>query len=402
MEYTICLVGTLDTKGNEYAYLKHCIESLGGSTLVVDCGLFPPDGLFPDIGADDVAAACGTDRSALISAGDPGAAVVAMSRGAAAVVRELYDEGRINGVISMGGGQGTTVAAAACNALPAGFPKLILSTIALVDKTPFQGISDALVMDPIVDISGSNTLLHRALHNAAAAVCGMAAASYREPENSRPCIAVSMFGITTPCGERICARLSQAGFDPLVFHGTGTGGAALETLVRSGAVRGVIDMTLTEVGQYFLGGLSGTVPDRMCAAAEAGIPQVIAPGAVDAVNYMAPAGIPEKFRATRLFYMHNATVALMRTNAEENALIGKTIAERAGKSSAPVSILLPLRGVSAYDCEGEVFHDPSADAALFAAIEQNLCGGTALKKLDLHINDTEFADALVDELLTML
>lgn len=402
MEYTICLVGTLDTKGNEYAYLKGCVESLGGRVLVVDCGLFPPNGLSPDISADDVAAACGTKRESLTAAGDPGSAVVAMSRGAAAVVRKLYDEGQISGIISMGGGQGTTIAAAVCNALPAGFPKVILSTIALVDKTPFQGISDALVMDPVVDISGSNTLLHRALHNAAAAVCGMAANPYQEPGNSRPCIAVSMFGITTPCGERVCARLSEAGFDPLVFHGTGTGGAALEKLVRSGAVRGVIDMTLTEVVQYFLRGLSGTVPDRMCAAAEMGIPQVIAPGAVDAVNYMAPAGIPEEFRGTRLFYMHNATVALMRTNAEENAIIGRTIAERAGKSSAPVSILLPLRGVSAYDKQGEVFFSPEVDAALFAAIEQNLCGGAALKKLDCHINDTYFADALVDELLKML
>lgn len=402
MDYTICLVGTLDTKGSEYAYLKSCIEALGGRALVVDCGLFPPNGLVPDVGADAAAAACGTDREALINAGDPGGAVVVMSQGAAAIVRKLYDEGKINGVLSMGGGQGTTVAAAVCNALPAGFPKVILSTIALVDKTPFQGISDALVMDPIVDISGSNTLLHRALHNAASAICGMAANPYHEPADSRPCIAVSMFGITTPCGERVCARLSEAGFDPLVFHGTGTGGAALEKIIRSGAVRGVIDMTLTEVGQYFLGGLSGTVPDRMCAAAEMGIPQVIAPGAVDAVNYMAPAGIPEKFRDTRLFYMHNATVALMRTNAEENALIGKTIAERAGKSTAPVSILLPLRGVSAYDKQGEVFFSPEADAALFAAVEENLCGGAVLKKLDCHINDAVFADALVDELLKMI
>ena len=398
---TICAVGTMDTKGVEFACLKQEIEAMGCACLTVDCGLFAPVGLTADISADETAANAGLSREALVASGDPGAAVVAMSDAAAQTVLSLYCAGRIDGAISMGGGQGTTVAAKVMSVLPAGFPKVILSTIALVDKQPFQGISDTLVMDPIVDISGTNALLERALHNAAAAICGMAQQPFAAAADEKPCVAVSMFGITTPCGERVCARLREAGYEPLVFHATGVGGAALEKVVRSGSVAGVIDMTLTEVGQYDLGGLSGTVPDRMSAAAECGIPQVLAPGAVDSVNYMAAGGIPTAFQ-DRLFYMHNATVALMRTNAEENARIGAEIARRANRANAPVQVFLPLYGVSAYDRAGEVFCDPSADAALFAALESGLREDILCTRLECHINDPAFADALADAMLAML
>ncbi len=395
------IVGTMDTKGEEFAFVKERIEALGLDTLVVNAGIAGEPKLAPDIDAATVAEAAGTTLAALRDEGDRGASVTAMAEGAAVVVARLYADGQIHGVLSLGGSAGTTIGTSAMRALPVGAPKLMVSTLAAGDVGPYVGTRDIAMMYSVVDVAGVNRVSRLVFSNAANAIAGMVNAEAAAETEDLPLIAATMFGVTTPCVTRARERLEAAGYEVLVFHATGTGGRAMEDLVRGGFIKGVLDVTTTELADEVAGGELSAGPDRLEIASELGIPQIVCPGALDMVNFGPPEGIPDKF-SDRLFYRHNPTVTLMRTTAEENRQLGEIIGRKLSAAKGSVRFFWPTRGVSAIDAEGQPFHDEAADAAFIDALRANLSSSCELVELDAHINDDAFADAIADALLESL
>jgi uncharacterized protein (UPF0261 family) len=398
------LVGTFDTKGAEYAFVRSRILEGGHEVLAMDVGVLadaPPP--FPvDITADEVARAGGGSLADLRARGDRGSAVDAMQRGAQALVRQLHADKRFDAIIGLGGGGGTTMITAAMRELPVGVPKVMVSTMASGNTTPYVDVKDITMMYSVVDIAGINPISERILRNAAGAICGMLDAVGKATETTpRPLIAATMFGVTTPCVTAARERLEKAGYDVIVFHATGSGGRAMEGLIADGYFQAVLDVTTTEWCDEVVGGVLSAGPDRLSAAARAGIPQVVSVGALDMVNFGGIETVPSKF-AGRTFYKHNATVTLMRTTAEECREIGRRIAEKLNQATAPVTLVLPLRGVSMLDADGKPFHDPEADRALFESLRMHCGPRVTVRDVDAHINDPEFAVALVDELLSLV
>jgi len=398
---TVGIVGTLDTKGREYEYLRDRIRAAGADTLVIDCGTGGAPHFPPDVAAEEVARAGGGSLADVRARADRGESVTLMARGAAVLAAQLWDAGRVHGLVSLGGSAGTTIGTAAMRALPVGAPKLMVSTMASGDTRPYVDIKDVCMMYSVVDIAGLNTLSRRILGNAAAAIAGMVAAPAEAPSGDRPLIAATMFGVTTPCVTHAREVLEAAGCEVLVFHATGTGGRAMEELARGGFLAGVLDITTTELADELVGGVLSAGPERLEAAGAAGLPQVVCPGAVDMVNFGPSDSVPAQFRA-RLFYQHNATVTLMRTTVEENAELGRRTALKLNASRGAVTVLLPLRGVSAIDQAGQPFHDPTADAAYRDALKAELAPQVQIMELDTHLNDPLFAETAADALLEML
>ena len=397
MPRTILLIGTLDTKGPDCGYVRGLIEARGHRVLTMDVGVLSDPSTPAEAPAARVAEAGGRTLEELRGERDRGAALEVMRRGAAALASRLLAEGSVDGVIGLGGSGGTAIATEAMRGLPTGLPKLMVSTVASGDVAPYVGVKDVTMMYSVVDIAGLNRLSRRILANAAGAICGMVEQEVPR-EADRPMIAATMFGVTTPCVERVRERLEGAGFEVLVFHATGTGGRAMETLIADGYFVGVADVTTTEWCDELVGGVMPGGPHRLEAAGRAGIPQVVSCGALDMVNFWARETVPDGFQSRRL-YVHNANVTLMRTTPEESAELGRVIAGKLNQATGPTRLLLPLRGVSALDREGQPFHDPAADAALFEALRANVRPPVELVELDLHINDPEFADAVADALL---
>lgn len=400
----VALIGTLDTKGADFAFLAGRLRAAGTDVIVIDAGTGEPDGLVPDIDGDTVAAAAGTSRAQLRAAGDRGHAVTAMGRGAADVVADLTARGRVAGVLSAGGSGGSSIAAQVFAALPIGLPKLLVSTMASGDVSPYVGAKDVCVLYSVVDVAGVNRISRMVLGNAAAAMAGMVAAP--DPadagDGDRPLVAASMFGVTTPAVDTARSRLAELGYEVLVFHATGAGGRALESLAEEGLVDGVLDLTTTELADDLVGGVLSAGPTRLTAAGAAGIPQVIGPGALDMVNFGPPDTVPERF-AGRLFFEHNPTVTLMRTTEEEMAELGARVGRKAAAATGPAEVFWPDRGVSALDADTQPFRDPSADEACRVALERELkAAGRALHRVDAHINDPAFALAMADRLHQMI
>jgi uncharacterized protein (UPF0261 family) len=404
MIHTILLVGTLDTKGAEYDYVRGLIERRGHQVLMMDAGV-SGDSLSshsPDIGAAEVAVAGGGDLQTLREQGDRNEALTVMSRGCVALGREWFAQGRFDGVIALGGSGGTALATALMRELPIGVPKVMVSTLASGDVGVYVGTSDIAMLHSVVDIAGLNRVSRRVLGNAVGAICGMVEQEAPPEADARPLIAASMFGVTTPCVTRVRERLEQAGFETLVFHANGSGGRAMEAVIASGLIVGVADVTTTEWCDELVGGLFGAGPQRLDAAAQKGIPQVVSCGALDMVNFRGPETVPTRFE-DRHFHAHNANVTLMRTTPEECAALGRILAEKLNAAGGPVTLLLPLRGVSAMDMKGGPFFDPDADAALFDALRRHVQSPPVeLIALDLHINDPAFADAVADHLLAQI
>jgi uncharacterized protein (UPF0261 family) len=404
---TVALVGTLDTKGQDFAFLAARLRAAGAQVIVIDAGTGEPDGLTPDVDGEAVAAAAGSSRAELRAASDRGRAVTVMGRGAAVVVADLVARGRVAGVLAAGGSGGSSIAAQVMAALPVGLPKLLVSTMASGDVSPYVGAKDVCVMYSVVDVAGINRISRLVLGNAAAAMAGMVAAREQAAHeqvaaDDRPLIAASMFGVTTPAVDCARARLAELGYEVLVFHATGAGGRALEALAEARLVSGVLDLTTTELADDLVGGVLSAGPDRLTAAGAAGLPQVIAPGALDMVNFGPPATVPEKFTG-RLFFEHNPTVTLMRTTAEEMAELGARIGRKAVTAEGPTQVFWPDRGVSALDADGQPFRDQAADEACRAALERELtAAGRTLRRVDAHINDPAFATAMADRLHQMI
>jgi uncharacterized protein (UPF0261 family) len=384
---TVALLGTLDTKGHEYAFLRDRLREHGVDVLLVDVGVQEPP-VEPDVPRGEVAHA---------EYGDRGAAVEAMASGAETLVRRLHEEGRLDGILALGGSGGTAIATQAMRALPVGVPKLMVSTMASGDTRPYVGAVDVTMTYSVVDIAGINAVSARILANAAAAMAGMVTAAAPETDSGKPLVAASMFGVTTPCVTAARERLEELGYEVLVFHATGTGGQSMEALMRGGFITAVLDVTTTELADDLVGGVLSAGPDRLEAAGELGLPQVVSLGALDMVNFGPLDTVPERFRDRR-FYEHNPTVTLMRTTPDECAELGRRIARKLNRATGPLTLFVPLRGVSMIAVEGQPFHDAVADEALVAALREELDPSVDLRELDTDINDPTFAAAMAERL----
>ncbi|MBB5352301.1 uncharacterized protein (UPF0261 family) [Haloferula luteola] len=395
---TIAVIGTLDSKGEEHAYLAECIRKCGHEALLMDVGSGGAPTVEPDISRYQVAEATGVDLESLMQKRDRGECVAAMAAAAPVLLSQLVSSGRVQGVISAGGGGGTAISTAAMRALPLGFPKVMVSTMAGGNTAPYVGTSDVVMFPSIVDVAGLNSVSLGVFSRAAGAICGMVEAPPPEHQG-RPLVVATMFGNTTACVTEAKRVLEEAGFEVLVFSACGTGGRTMESLVASGMVAGVLDLTTTEWADELVGGVLSAGPHRLEAAGIAGLPTVVAPGCLDMVNFGEPETVPDRFEG-RKFYYHNPQVTLLRTSVEESRQLGGILAEKINAYRGPVSILMPERGFSAIGEPGGVFEDQEADAALMEALESD-CGKEVLR-FPLAINDPAFARACAEKLLSLL
>ncbi len=394
---TIAVIGTMDSKGAEHAFVADRIREAGHRAMVVDVGTLGVAQVAVDVPREEVLAAAGL---CLPAAEDRGERVGVMARALPVFLEKMAVEGRIDGVISLGGGGGTAIATAGMRALPVGFPKLMVSTLASGNTAHYVGTKDIVMMPSIVDVAGLNQISRMIFARAAGAVCGMVEARVEQVEE-KPLIVASMFGNTTECVDAARQALEGEGYEVLVFHATGTGGRTMESLIESGMVKGVFDVTTTEWADEYCGGTLTAGPTRLEAAGKMGIPAVVAPGCLDMVNFGERASVPAKFEG-RNFYIHNPQVTLMRTNAEECAALGRILAEKVNAYTGPVAVLLPLKAISIISAEGQPFHDAEADAALFGAIRSGLREDIQLIEVDAAINDEAFSTACVEALTGLL
>jgi len=387
-------IATMDTKGRELAFLAERLRAAGADVRTVDVGTLGDPQVAPDVPRADVLSH--REAGDAPAPGDRGEAISAMSGALVRFLAAEQERGRVAGVIGIGGSGGTALIAPAMRAMPIGLPKLMVSTVAAGDVSAYVGVSDLTLMHPVVDVAGLNVVSRTILANAAHAMAGMV--RHAAPARSdRPALGLTMFGLTTPCVDAAREALAGLGYDPLAFHATGAGGRAMEHLVASGLIRGVLDVTTTEVADFFMGGIFPCTEDRFEAQIAAGVPCVVSLGALDMVNFGAIATVPERYRERRL-HRHNDQITLMRTTPEENRRMGRWIAAKLNRWRTPVALLIPERGLSGLDAPGGPFHDPEADAALFEAIEEAVesTPDRTVARLPLHINDPAFAAALVE------
>jgi uncharacterized protein (UPF0261 family) len=401
----IALIGTLDTKGEEIAYVSRRIAGLGGHAIVIDSGILgEPAGCEPDVSRGEVARAAGRDLEEVRAAGSRGAAVEQMQEGVRVVLDRMWAERRVDSALCLGGAEGALLGAAAMAALPVGVPKLIVSPSASGRRPfgPFVGEGDTLVMHSVTDILGLNPISRAVFDNAAAAVVGMARDAGRPAEAlGERCVAVTMLGHTTPAVMRMMPPLERAGHEPVVFHANGVGGPAMERLIEAGAISGVIDFTLSELANSMHPtGIHATGPRRLTVAGEHGLPQVVVPGCVDFFNQGAPEELPERYRDRKRYY-HNPVATLVRLSAEEEAALGRVIAERLARATGPVRVICPTGGFSLADVPGGDLWDPEADAAFIEALREALPAEIPLEEVDAHVNDPDFAELVADRFLTL-
>lgn len=401
MTKTVVIVGALDTKGQEFAFVKELMKKEGLNTLTVDFGVMGEPAFAPDISRKEVASAGGGDLAYLASGEHKDVAMQVMADGLAKVVRKLYDDGKLDGIIGMGGSGGTSIATTAMRTLPVGVPKLMLSTVGGGDVSVYAGTKDITFMPSIVDVAGFNSISRAIYTNAAGAIAGMVKVERPPAVDEKPLVVASMFGNTTKSVDHARGILEEKGYEVLVFHATGSGGKAMESLVTDGYIVASLDITTTELADEVCGGVFSAGPERCQAASKANIPAVLVPGCVDMANFWGIETIPEKYKGRNL-YQWNPNVTLMRTNIEENIRMGEMLAAAANLSKAPVAFLLPLKGVSMLDSPGGQFWDPEADRACFDAIKKNVKPGILVTELDLNINDPEFSQAVADTLLGMM
>lgn len=406
---SIYLIATLDTKGVEAQFLREQIQSRGHQVRVIDVGCMGIPQGSSDVNRDEIYSLGGGNLQDLIAAGDRGAAIRVAAKGVETwmLERERHiqeSEHQVEGIVSIGGSAGTTIGTAAMRALPLGIPKLMVSTMASGQVRPYIGDKDVMMLNSVADIAGINRISRLILSNAAGAIAGMVEQrrlEVQEANNEKPLVVASMFGVTTPCIEQARKTLAEAGYETIVFHATGTGGQAMESLIREGLITGVLDITTTELADELVGGVLSAGPTRLTAAAEKQVPQVVSVGATDMVNFGPKDSVPTEFQNRKL-YEHNATVTLMRTTPEECEAIGKDIASKLKSAGEDAVVLLPEQGVSAIDRDGQPFDDPVARERLFSQIESGLEGKVQVERLPNHINDLEFATAAANRLIRMM
>ena len=397
----VFLPGTFDTKGTEFAFLKSLLEKQGFHCICADAGVLNPPSFAPDISREEVFLAAGTTLNKVLLEKNRGKAVEVGANGLAKIAIDLFNQGKIHGVLGMGGSAGTTLGTSAMRALPFGIPKIMVSTLASGQVRPFVGVKDITMMHSVVDICGLNRISTKVLSNAAHAMAGMLNAPAISSTLEKSLLAATMFGVTTPCVELGRNILEQSGREVLVFHATGTGGLTMESFIRDGLIKGVLDITTTELADELVGGILSAGNERLTAAGIMGIPQVISVGALDMVNFGPMDTVPEKFRS-RMLYAHNSNVTLMRTTPEENDLLGKEIALKANAAKGPTAIIFPLHGISALDASGQPFWWPQANQALRESLKLWLSPDVEYIEMDLHINDPAFGKACAQKLINHL
>lgn len=399
---TVAVIGALDTKGKENEYLIKQIEKAGMKTLMIDIGVFGSPHFMPAVSASEVAAEMGADLENLRKSKDRRSETLElMANGAKKIVARLEKEGKIDGAVAMGGGQGTYSGSIVMGGLPIGFPKVLISTTAFADNQtkPFEGINDTFVMNSLVDISGLNSVLKMIIQKAAGCIAGLVGFAYEKEAEKKPTIGMTMFGVTTPCVSKVQEILEKAGFEVLVFHATGVGGSLMEQFIKDGYIDGVADVTLAEVTHEYIEGASGPGrPDRLMVAGEYAIPQVIVPGALDLVNFMPPSSVPKKYEG-RQFHLHNENLKVMRINKQESEELARIIAKRLNGSKGKIVVLLPLKGLSVNDAPDGDFYDPKVDAALFSELKKNLRDDIPVMEFDYNINDGAFAQKIADSII---
>lgn len=398
---TVAIAGTFDSKGEEFLYIKNLFESLGIHTFTIHTGVFEP--LFePDVSNEAVMQAAGRNLREIAAKKDRALATEILSEGVKTLIPRLYEEGKFDGIISLGGSGGTSLATAAMRALPIGVPKLMVSTMASGNVEKYIGTSDIIMMPSIVDVSGINRLSETIFGNAVSAMAGMLTHERKLKNESRPLVAATMFGVTTPCIDAAKAYLERNGYEVLVFHCTGTGGKTMEALASSGFFKGILDLTTTEWCDELVGGDLRAGRTRCEAAAKAGIPQVVSIGALDMVNFGPMDTIDERFEG-RKFYKHNPMVTLMRTTEAECTQIAHHLAEKWNMAKPDkIAVMLPLKGVSMIDAEGQPFYGPDEDAALCHTLKEELNDSVEVIEMDCNINDAVFAEAAAKKLIELM
>ena len=399
---TVVLVGTLDTKGREYAFLRDRIRARDVDVLLVDAGILSEPLTKPDVTRQEVAAAAGADVQALADAGDRSAAIEVMGRGATEIIIRLQAEGRLDAIGALGGTGGTTLATHVMRALPVGVPKLMVSTVASGDTSPYVGRVDLTMTYSVVDVAGINRISAKILANAAGTLVGMATEPTVELDEARPIVAASMWGVTTPCVTTARQHLEGLGYDVLVFHQTGTGGDSMEALIKTGLVAGVLDVTPTELVGELAGGIWPAGPERLEVAGRFGIPQVVSLGGLDLIALGPPDSMLERFRS-RWIYHHDEHMAAARTTAEESALLAKVIAGKLNAAKGPVALFVPLRGFSPLSVPGGDFFDAAADAALVEGLRELIDPvSVELHEVECDINDAALAVAMAERLYELM
>jgi uncharacterized protein (UPF0261 family) len=401
----IALIGTLDTKGDEIAYVRDRLRALGARPIVIDTGILgEPAGITPDVPHAEVASAAGDALDEIRAAGSRGAAVERMLAGVRAICLRLYEKGRLDGALCLGGAEGGLMGAGAMHALPVGVPKLVVTPSGSGRREfgPFMGETDTTVMHSVVDILGLHPISRAIFDNAAAAVVGMARdGGGAVGELGERTVGVTMLGQTTPGVMRLRERLIDAGHAPVIFHANGVGGPAMEKLAASGALAGVVDYTLSELANSLMDGIHTTGPQRLRIAGLHGLPQVVVPGCCDFFNQGAPDTVPEDFR-DRKRYFHNPVATLVRLSAEEGVELGRLIAARLADAAGPVHVIVPARGFSLVDAEGGELYDPAADRAFIDSLRDSLRPHFAYEEVDAHVDDPAFADLVADRYLTLV
>ncbi len=401
MKKTIAIVGALDTKGQEFEFLKNEIEKRGCQTFVINVGVLGKPLFTPDVSAEEVALAGGVQLSILVKHEDRSEAMSVMTAGVAKIVSKYFGEGKFDGIISMGGGGGTAMGTNAMRALPVGVPKVMVSTIASGDTSAYVGTSDIIMIPSIVDVAGLNRISRTVYNNAAGAVCGMVGGEIEKSIDEKPLIAATMFGNTTRAVENARTILEENGYEVLVFHATGTGGRTMEMLVDNGFFTGVLDITTTEWADEICGGVLSAGSGRLDAAGKAGIPQVVTPACIDMCNFWARETVPEKYN-DRLFYEWNPNITLMRTTPEENQEMGEIFAEKLNASQGPVVVFIPMGGFSELDVPGKPFWWPEADQAFVDGLNSKINPEITVVVVDTDVNDPEFSGQVARKLLEML
>jgi uncharacterized protein (UPF0261 family) len=399
---TILLIATLDTKGPEAHYLRELIEKRGHRVLLMDVSCLEESPLVPDITVEEVVQATGSNIQAVRQLKEAGPASQVITVGAVAIVRNLYQLGKVDGAIAIGGGMGTSIASAVMRELPPGVPKFILSSQKIVQAgiKGYVGTKDIAMMPSLADIAGLNTFTSQALSNAAGAIVGMVD-SLRQETTVKPMVFMTMLGPTTKCGLKVKSCLEDEGYEVVIFHSIGVGGMTMEELLPDYPVRGVIELGLNEIGNQLFGGFATAGARRLEAAGKKGIPQVITGGNIEYINFLTPDTVPERYKSRNL-HSHNPQATIMRLNADELHQVGKIIAEKLNQAVGPIKVLIPKRGFSSLDIKGGIFYDPAANRAFIDALRLSLDNAIKIEEVDAHINDEQFAKKLTDEFVSLL
>ena len=398
---TVVLIGTLDTKGVEYEFARNRFQKAGLKTILINAGILGQSPIQSDVTNEQVALAGSSDLQTLKTKNDRGFAVSVMTKGVNQIVQDLYKKGELDAIFALGGSGGSTISSFAMRNLPIGVPRVLVSTLVSSNAASFVGESDMALFASVVDIAGVNSLSAKVIANAVDATIGMVNGEKVEIKNNKKLVAASMFGVTTQCVTDARKILEENELEVITFHMTGTGGKSMENLIRQGFINAVLDVTTTEICDEIVGGTLSAGSDRLTAAVEMKIPQVVSVGALDMVNFGSKNTVPEKFK-NRNLYVHNENVTLMRTTPEECEKIALDIATKLNKATAPVTLFLPLKGVSAIAIRGGVFFDQLADDALFSTLKKNVGNNVELVELDCAINDNDFSTAIANKLIQLV